>query len=167
MQLLGTPFDAAFWLRSQVTGRLCTDSRAVRTGDGFLAWPGAATDARQHVAAALAQGAAACLVEHTGVEAFNLDDGRVAAYAGLKAASGRIASDYFANPSSRLAVLAVTGTNGKTSSTWWLAQALSNLKQTAPVPCGVVGTLGIGMPRPAGEYRPDHPRPGGTAGRAG
>jgi UDP-N-acetylmuramyl-tripeptide synthetase len=146
MQLLGTPFDAAFWLRSQVTGHLCTDSRAVRTGDGFLAWPGAATDARQHVAAALAQGAAACLVEHTGVEAFNLDDGRVAAYAGLKVASGRIASDYFANPSSRLAVLAVTGTNGKTSSTWWLAQALSNLKQTAPVLCGVVGTLGIGMP---------------------
>jgi len=43
-------------------------------------------------------------------------------------------------------VLAVTGTNGKTSTTWWLAQALSNLKLTAPVPCGVVGTLGIGVP---------------------
>ncbi|MBP9906453.1 MAG: UDP-N-acetylmuramoyl-L-alanyl-D-glutamate--2,6-diaminopimelate ligase [Rhodoferax sp.] len=146
MQLLATPFDAAFWLRAQVTGRLCTDSRTVRAGDGFLAWPGAAADARAHVAAALAQGAAACLVEQAGVEAFALDDVRVAAYRGLKAASGRIASDYFADPSRRLAVLAVTGTNGKTSSTWWLAQALSNLKQATPIPCGVVGTLGIGIP---------------------
>ena len=38
----------------------------------------------------------------------------------------------------------VTGTNGKTSTAWWLAQALSNLKQVAPIPCGMVGTLGIG-----------------------
>ena len=44
MQLLATPFDAAFWLRAQVTGRLCTDSRTVRAGDGFLAWPGAAAE---------------------------------------------------------------------------------------------------------------------------
>ncbi|MBP9149934.1 MAG: UDP-N-acetylmuramoyl-L-alanyl-D-glutamate--2,6-diaminopimelate ligase [Rhodoferax sp.] len=146
MQLLQTPFDAAFWLRSQVSGTLRTDSRAVQPGDGFLAWPGAATDARTHVAAALAAGAAACLVEQTGVEHFGFADVRVAAYSGLKAASGRIASDYFADPSRRLAVVAVTGTNGKTSSAWWISQALSNLELEAPVPCGVVGTLGIGIP---------------------
>lgn len=146
MQQLSTPFDAAFWLRGQVSGELRTDSRAVQLGDGFLAWPGAATDARAHVLEALAQGAAACLVEQSGVARFALDDARVASYPGLKAASGLIASDFFADPSSRLAVLAVTGTNGKTSSTWWIAQALNKLKQATPIPCGVVGTLGIGIP---------------------
>jgi UDP-N-acetylmuramoyl-L-alanyl-D-glutamate--2,6-diaminopimelate ligase len=41
-----------------------------------------------------------------------------------------------------LSVIAVTGTNGKTSTAWWLAQALVKLGK----PCGVMGTLGIGFP---------------------
>ena len=138
--------DAASWLRERVTGTLRSDSRAVQAGDGFLAWPGAATDARLHVPAALAGGVAACLIEQSGAQAFGFDDGRVACYCGLKVASGPIASGYFDDPSSQLAVLAVTGTNGKTSTAWWLAQALSNLELVTPIPCGVVGTLGIGVP---------------------
>lgn len=152
MRQLHTPEQAARWLRSRVTGSLRTDSREVRGGDGFIAWPGAATDGRRFVPGALAQGAAACLVEQAGVEAHGLDDDRVAAYAGLKAASGPIAAAYHEQPSERLDVLAVTGTNGKTSSTWWLAQALSGLPR--PVPCGLVGTLGVGRAPQAGE---DHP----------
>lgn len=149
MRELLTPDNAAQWLRGRVTGELRTDSRLVQAGDGFVAWPGAATDARQHVAAALAQGALACLVEQTGVEPFGFDDERVASYTQLKAASGPIAADYFGRPSAELKVLAVTGTNGKTSVSWWLAQALSNLKQVAPIPCGLVGTFGIGRaPQP-------------------
>ena len=143
---LHTPMQAAAWLRERVTGRLCTDSRKVRPGDGFLAWPGAAVDARAHVAMALAAGASACLVECSGVAVFNLTDARVASFMNLKAASGLVASAWFADPSAHLAVLAVTGTNGKTSIAWWLAQALSNLKHAAQVPCGVVGTLGVGVP---------------------
>ena len=49
--------DAAVWLRSRVTGELRTDSRLVQAGDGFIAWPGAATDGRRYLAQALAQGA--------------------------------------------------------------------------------------------------------------
>ena len=143
---LNTPEQAANWLRERVTGTLHTDSRRVRAGDGFLAWPGAAVDARAHVTTALARGAAACLVEQVGVEAFGLNDARVAGYPKLKAASGLIASAWFGQPSAKLLVLAVTGTNGKTSSTWWLAQALSNLVQPSAMPCAVVGTLGIGVP---------------------
>lgn len=146
MQQWHTPLEAAHWLRSNVTGTLRTDSRRVRPGDGFLAWPGAAVDARAHVAGALAAGAGACLVEQSGVEAFAWDDPRIACYSGLKAASGPIASHYFGEASRALRVLAVTGTNGKTSSAWWIAQALSNLKHVAQIPCGVVGTLGIGIP---------------------
>ncbi len=144
--VLTTPQGAAAWLRSHVTGTLQTDSRRVRPGDGFIAWPGAATDARQHVAAALASGAVAVLVEQAGVESYAFNDARVAAYPALKAASGPIAAAYFDHPTAHLRVLAVTGTNGKTSTAWWLAQALSNLKQVAPIPCGLVGTLGIGRP---------------------
>lgn len=142
---LQTPLDAANWLRSRVTGTIRTDSRQIQAGDGFIAWPGAATDARQHVASALAKGATACLVELAGVENYEFKSDSVAAYAQLKAASGPIASAYFQQPSDQLTVLAVTGTNGKTSTAWWLAQALSNLKQVTPVPCGLVGTLGIGV----------------------
>ncbi len=143
---LHTPELAVAWLHARLTGQLQSDSRKVRPGDGFLAWPGAATDARTHVASALAAGASACLVEHSGVDAFALNDARVATYLNLKADSGLIASAWFKHPSRQLAVLAVTGTNGKTSSTWWIAQALSNLKHVAPIPCGVIGTLGIGIP---------------------
>lgn len=146
LQQLTNPQEAAAWLRARVTGTLRTDSRLVQPGDAFLAWPGAAVDARAHVATALAAGAAACLVELDGVQAYTFSDARVATYRGLKAASGLVADAWFGGPSQRLAVLAVTGTNGKTSSTWWLAQALSSLSATAAIPCAVVGTLGVGVP---------------------
>ena len=61
---------------------------------------------------------------------------------GLKAKTGLIAAAYYGAPSKALAVIASTGTNGKTSTAWWTAQALSLLGQR----CGVVGTLGIGEP---------------------
>jgi UDP-N-acetylmuramoyl-L-alanyl-D-glutamate--2,6-diaminopimelate ligase len=146
MLTLQTSAEAARWLRDRVTGTLRTDNRTVQPGDGFLAWPGAATDARVHVASALQAGAAVCVVECDGADAFKLEDPRVACYRGLKADSGLIASHYFDDASHRLSVLAVTGTNGKTSTAWWLAQALSNLELVARIPCGVVGTLGIGVP---------------------
>jgi UDP-N-acetylmuramyl-tripeptide synthetase len=142
---LHTPQESAEWLRARVTGTLHSDSRKVRAGDGFIAWPGAATDGRRHVPAALAQGATACLVEREGVEGFAFEDEAIAGYAQLKSATGPIAAAYFEQPTERLDVLAVTGTNGKTSTAWWLAQALSNVRPHA-IPCGVVGTLGVGRP---------------------
>ena len=143
---LHTPTEAAHWLRSRVTGTLQTDSRKVGPGDAFIAWPGAATDARHHVASALAQGATACLLEFEGLEAFSFNNEAVACFKQLKAASGPVAAAYFQHPSQALDVIAITGTNGKTSSAWWLAQVLSNLKLVKQVPCAMVGTLGIGMP---------------------
>ncbi|MBK6296320.1 MAG: UDP-N-acetylmuramoyl-L-alanyl-D-glutamate--2,6-diaminopimelate ligase [Rhodoferax sp.] len=146
MLALHSPQEAAAWLRARVHGALRTDSRQVQAGDGFIAWPGAATDGRAHVADALRRGAAACLVERDGVEAFAFDDATVASYVALKAASGPIAAAYYADPSQALRVLAVTGTNGKTSTSWWLAQALSTLPAPLTQRCAVVGTLGVGVP---------------------
>ncbi|MBU2409641.1 MAG: UDP-N-acetylmuramoyl-L-alanyl-D-glutamate--2,6-diaminopimelate ligase [Gammaproteobacteria bacterium] len=146
---LHDPVDAARWLKARVGGALHADSRTLAPGDGFVAWPGAAADGRQHVKSALERGAAACLVEAEGAAEFGFgDDARIASYAGLKAATGPIASSYYEEPSARLKVLAVTGTNGKTSTSWWLAQALSARGPDALSgrPCAVVGTLGIGVP---------------------
>jgi len=139
------------WLLLQKPRRLVADSRAVAAGDAFVAWPGQVNDGRQFVAAALAAGASACLVEAEGVDAFRFDaERRIGALRGLKTAAGDIASRFYATPSSKLAVVAVTGTNGKTSTAWWVAQALGALGRR----CGVVGTLGIGEP-PRGRRAAD------------
>ena len=142
MRVLRTPLEAAQWLASRELADLSCDSRKVGAGDGFIAWPGAATDGRKFVPTALAQGARACLVEAAGVDAFGFSGDAVAAYEGLKAATGPIAALFYGEPTALLDVLAVTGTNGKTTTAWWLAQALSKVQ----VPCAMVGTLGIGQP---------------------
>ncbi|MCA0176756.1 MAG: UDP-N-acetylmuramoyl-L-alanyl-D-glutamate--2,6-diaminopimelate ligase [Proteobacteria bacterium] len=147
---LKSPAAAARWLASWVGGTLRTDSRDVQPGDGFIAWPGHARDGRQFVAQALDSGAATALVEQQGVAAFGFENARVAALPGLKAAAGLIADAYFDQPSQQLTVVATTGTNGKTSTAWWTAQALTALGQR----CGVVGTLGIGEPPSGDGQRP-------------
>jgi UDP-N-acetylmuramoyl-L-alanyl-D-glutamate--2,6-diaminopimelate ligase len=148
MQQMHSPEQAAVWLRARVQAQLQSDSRRVQTGDAFFAWAGQHTDARHHVVQALQQGASACLVEADGLEAFEalndlgLHDAPIVSYQGLKAASGAIADAYFEQPSQQMQLIAVTGTNGKTSTAWWLAQALTRLGQR----CTVVGTLGLGEP---------------------
>ena len=139
---LKSPDAAARWLQEWVTGELRTDSRQVRPGDGFIAWPGYATDGRRFVQAALDAGATTCLVEREGSEAFGFKDARVASLPDLKAATGLIADAYYGRPTETVQVIATTGTNGKTSTAWWTAQALTLLGRR----CGVVGTLGVGEP---------------------
>ncbi len=143
--VLTTPEQAAAWLRSHAS-HLQTDSRQLQPGQAFVAWPGAAHDARGFVKKALDNGAAACLVEQAGVEAFDFGEqghGRVAVYPGLRAATALIADAFYQHPSQDVGVVAITGTNGKTSSAWWLAQALSKVADAA-AGCGLVGTLGVG-----------------------
>ena len=145
MHELHAPGEAARWLRERVTGTLHCDSRKVGPGDGFIAWPGAASDGRQFVHGALAQGATTSLVEREGVEALAFDRPEVAPNPQLNFQTGPIAAEFFGRPTETLDVLAVTGTNGKTSTAWWLAQALSNVAPAA-IPCGLIGTLGSGRP---------------------
>jgi UDP-N-acetylmuramyl-tripeptide synthetase len=155
MRKLDQPRDIAVWLRTAVTGSLQCDSRRLQPGDGFVAWPGAATDCRRYVSAALASGAVASLVEFDGAHAFALEDDRVLSVPGLKAKAGAIASEFHGHPSAALDVIAITGTNGKTSCAWWTAQLLSVCAR----PCAVVGTLGMGQPGtplvPTGLTTPD------------
>jgi UDP-N-acetylmuramoyl-L-alanyl-D-glutamate--2,6-diaminopimelate ligase len=141
MKRLHSPQDAAQWLRTHVRGALHTDSRRVSLGDGFIAWPGGVADGRQFVASALKQGATACVVEQAGADIYAWGESdAIATYDGLKAASGLIAAAYYEQPSLSLDVVAITGTNGKTSTAWWLAHALQNAGKR----CAIVGTLGVG-----------------------
>lgn len=143
MKTLHEPPAIAGWLQARVSGGLQCDSRQLQPGDGFIAWPGAAADGRRFVADVLASGCAAVLVEQAGAEAFGFaDDDRVLAVSGLKALAGPIASAFYGEPSAAMELVAVTGTNGKTSCAWWTAQLLSALGR----PCAVMGTLGIGQP---------------------
>jgi UDP-N-acetylmuramyl-tripeptide synthetase len=155
--------EALGWLAERGVRALTIDSREVTAGDAFIAWPGYAVDGRQFVAQALTAGASACLVEADGAEAFDgLDRAEVAAMRDLKASTGPLASAFMGSPSAQLTVVAVTGTNGKTSTAWWVAQAFSALGRR----CGVIGTLGVGeppSPREAGALPPSALQPSAIA----
>lgn len=148
--------QAAGWLRQHVRGQLQADSRQLNAGDGFLAWPGRRHDARDDVPAALQQGVAACLLEaqdlHWPQESLSASP-MVASMPHLKSQAGAVASAFYACPSARMHVVAVTGTNGKTSTTWWLAAALNALQMPGLSPCAVMGSLGWGLPANLSEAR--------------
>jgi len=148
MLVLQTVPEVLDWLRAQGVQRLVADSRQVRPGDAFVAWPGAAQDGRRFVPAALQAGAAVCVVESDGVDDWGFsDEPRVVALAGLKAMAGPLAHAFANHVSARLPVVAITGTNGKTSTAWWTAQCL----QAAGQASAVLGTLGLG--RPGGSWQ--------------
>ncbi|HMM55462.1 MAG TPA: UDP-N-acetylmuramoyl-L-alanyl-D-glutamate--2,6-diaminopimelate ligase [Candidatus Desulfobacillus sp.] len=127
---------------------LAADSRALRPGDIFLAWPGARSDGRRHIADAVARGAAAVLRER--VTADGAEGAAKAPAAGvpqlevdgLQALSGWLAHLVYGRPSERLWMVGVTGTNGKTSVSQWVARAFELLGRR----CALIGTLGCGFP---------------------
>lgn len=137
---LRTPQEAAAWLHTYAS-ELQTNSLQLQVKDAFIAQAGATHDARQYIATVLQHGAAAVLAEAQGVEKFNLPAvENIALYSNLKRDVAQIAAAFYQQPSQKLDVIAITGTNGKTSSAWYLAQALSYDSLAA-----MVGTLGIGV----------------------
>ncbi len=118
---------------------LTQDSRAVRPGDLFVALAGGRQHGLDHAAAAVAAGAVAVLHDRPGHEP-NLGV-PAAGVTQLRARLGAIAGRAYADPSRALAVVGVTGTNGKTSTVQLLAQAWSRAGQVA----GTIGTLGAGI----------------------
>ncbi|HCP28352.1 MAG TPA: UDP-N-acetylmuramoyl-L-alanyl-D-glutamate--2,6-diaminopimelate ligase [Pseudomonas sp.] len=127
--------------RDPLIRELTLDSRNVRPGDLFLAVPGAKVDGREHIADALARGAAAVAYEEQGATVLPLTDVPLIPVKGLIAQLSDIAGRFYGEPSRQLNLVGVTGTNGKTSVTQLVAQALDLLGQR----CGLVGTLGTGF----------------------
>ncbi|OZB19012.1 MAG: UDP-N-acetylmuramoyl-L-alanyl-D-glutamate--2,6-diaminopimelate ligase, partial [Marinobacter sp. 34-60-7] len=122
---------------------LQTDSRQVRSGDAFVALAGSRTPADHYVDGAIEAGATAILLEseHHG-QCHERHGALIVPVPALRSELGRIADRFFENPSRHLRLIGVTGTNGKTSVTQYISQLLRD----TGTPCGVLGTLGYGMP---------------------
>lgn len=129
-------------VRALKVRRLVTDSRQVRAGDTFVAYPGEFLDGRDYIGQAIANGAASVLWEADGY-AWNAR-WRVPnlGIARLRRQAGMIAGEICGKPSAKLWTVGVTGTNGKTSCSHWIAQSLTRAQRK----CGVIGTLGSGFP---------------------
>ena len=122
--------------------RLTSDSRTVRAGDTFAAYPGDDRDGRDFIARAIAAGARTVLWEVSDFKWKSAWRTRQLGVRGLRHKIGPIASHVYGRPSSRLWTVGVTGTNGKTSCTQWIAQAFNQSQRR----CVVTGTLGNGYP---------------------
>jgi UDP-N-acetylmuramoyl-L-alanyl-D-glutamate--2,6-diaminopimelate ligase len=117
------------------------DSRKVKPGDVFLALPGAAVDGRGFLDLAVKHGAAAAVVEANGWVKRNVGV-PVRAVPHLRSILGPLAASFYGQPSASLLSVGVTGTNGKTSCSQWIAQLLTRSGRR----CAVIGTIGIGFP---------------------
>lgn len=118
---------------------LVVDSRQLRPGELFLAFPGTAQDGRAFIAQAVSAGAGAVVAE-AGAAIASLPVPLVQVE-NLRERVSDIADRFFDRPSADLAVIGVTGTNGKTSCSQLLGQALRIADQA----CGVIGTLGASL----------------------
>lgn len=122
-------------------GTVTLDSRHVEPGALFIAVPGLRQDGRNFITDAVARGAAAIVYDSRDFEPPSLPVPAVG-IAQLAAYASAIADRFYGAPSRHLIVIGVTGTNGKTTCTQLLAQALDR----PPRRCAVIGTLGYGFP---------------------
>jgi UDP-N-acetylmuramoyl-L-alanyl-D-glutamate--2,6-diaminopimelate ligase len=134
--------------------RITSDSRVVEPGVAFAAYPGTRQDGRAFIADAIARGAPAVLWEAAGWQWDPAHAVPNLPVEGLREKLGPIAAFIYGSPSDALWMVGVTGTNGKTSCTHWLAHAFGRVGRRA----AVMGTLGNGFPgalAPAPNTTPD------------
>lgn len=142
VELLGDDIDCAdiAWQSVRVTG-ISLDTRALAPGDVYLALPGRSTHGMQHAASAIRAGAvaiatvpgAAALAESLAVP--------VVEVAALETRLAELADRFFGAPAESLRIIAVTGTDGKTSVCRFVAEAFAALGHKA----GYIGTIGWGL----------------------
>jgi len=122
---------------------MALDSRRIAKGELFLACAGTAQHGVHFIEQAIARGAAAVAVEPAlESEGLDLDACSVPAFwiDRLHLLASEVAGRFYGNPSHEMALVGITGTNGKTSVSHFIAQAIAE-----QIPCGVVGTLGSGL----------------------
>lgn len=121
---------------------LQNDSRQVKPGDLFIAYPGAAADGRLFMQQASLSGAAAILFdpEHVPDDVEFPRHIPCVPFMQLSSHLSGIASRFYNHPSQALSITGVTGTNGKTTIAYQLAQAYALLGEKA----AYIGTLGQG-----------------------
>lgn len=128
---------------SQVTG-LSLNSKHIQPGELFIALKGTAHDGRVFIPQAITQGARAIVCEAQGLKDFFIGISPkipVIPIENLDQHLATLTQRYYGEPHHDLQLLGVTGTNGKTTTTYLLAQALTKLG----IPCAVLGTTGYGF----------------------
>ena len=135
------------WLAVTVPqAALSADSRRILPGDVFLAYAaapedGRPTDGRAYIADAIGRGAGAVIFDARGFAWNPLWTVPHVGLPDLHAVAGALAASHYGQPDRDMRCIAVTGTNGKTSCTQWLGDALSR----SGVPTAVIGTFGISL----------------------
>lgn len=119
---------------------LALDSRQVKQGDLFFAYRGTHLDGRQFIDDAIQKGAAVILSEGD-TQILERKNVPVIYMPNLASHIGSIAAKFYGSPSKKMKVIGITGTNGKTSCSHFIASALNEMNQQ----CGVIGTLGNGL----------------------
>lgn len=138
----------------EITG-ICSDSRRVGQGSLFVAIPGFQSDGHQYIRQAMEQGACAVVAQHApdcpvpeGVTLILVDDAR--------RALAQLAAEWYDHPERQLRLIGVTGTNGKTTTTWLIRHILEQRGHK----CGLIGTNGSivdGPLHPAERTTPEAP----------
>lgn len=128
------------------------DSRRVTPGALFLAYPGLQADGRDYIPDAIKQGATVICYDSEGckprtVNHLTLNSTVFYSLVNLRTHVGKIASAFYNYPSQKLTTVGITGTNGKTSCTQFLMQALTAIecKTATLLKPAVIGTLGYGF----------------------
>ena len=154
---MATPYESVpqmFQRLGRPVSALACDSRQITPGVVFAAYPGEISDGRNYIAQAMANGAEAVLwdSEHFAWDpTLSLPNIGIA---GLKTRIGEIAAHVYDEPSKKMHMIGITGTNGKTSVAHWIAQTLTRLGQKT----AILGTAGNGFPHaltPALNTTPD------------
>ena len=143
------------------SAKVSADSRQICAGDVFFAYPvghgKARRDGRPFIDAALQNGAAAVVFDPNEMGDAYLEHPQCYAIENLAERAGQYCAEWYGNPSKQLKIIGVTGTNGKTSITQWLAHALNKPGHRT----AVLGTLGTGFPgelEKTGYTTPDAPK---------
>lgn len=132
------------------------DSRLVKSGDLFLAYPGARFDGRVFAEEAVHAGAIAIAYEPDHLPSSFSCSAHVPCVPipSLALQLAAIASRFYDHPSQSLSILGVTGTNGKTTTAYLMAQAYGLLNQRA-VYMGTLGHGEVGALQPLNNTTPD------------
>jgi UDP-N-acetylmuramoyl-L-alanyl-D-glutamate--2,6-diaminopimelate ligase len=123
--------------RTQLITAIEIDSRSVSPGALFVALRGSHTDGHRYTTQAIQRGAAAVVVEEN-AQVAEPARAAVVRVADSKRALSILSAAFYGDPSRRLDVIGVTGTNGKTTTTAMVAAILN----AAAIPCGIIGTVG-------------------------
>ena len=147
--LLGGIVDPSSGLSDDTVTDLCIDSRVAKPGDLFLAVASDTDSAKAHIQQAIKKGAVAVVTNAhpgddtpSGIALFRTN--------AMPNVAGLIADRFYAQPSRQMRVIGVTGTNGKTSVSHYIAHGLKRYQPDTA--CGLLGTLGYGL---FGDLRPD------------